>query len=152
MFYQSNAIRTLLRNNLFFFSFSSLSWVSLRAKIFGRKKVSCKILRATQSLTENASEYTDMCRFYANIREWMKICFDARSYVEKYANVNVALNRIRFSLHVSRILEIGLNNVIIWKKLIHVISYTCWKLIHVVSHQFLLKFVKKNTFMFWRLS
>ena len=46
----------------------------------------------------------------------MNICLDARSYVEKYANVDVALNKIRFSLHVSRILETGLNNVIIWKK------------------------------------
>ena len=44
------------------------------------------------------------------------------------------LHKIQFNLHVSRILEIGLNNLKIWKK--------NWRvLLHIASQQFLLTFV-----------
>ena len=89
---QSHTVRTWERINFFFFFFSSLTWVSLRAKIFPRKKTLLKCLRTTQSLTENASEWPHLRRFYANVREWTNIWLNPRPYVVKYANVNAALS------------------------------------------------------------
>ena len=54
-------------------------------------------------------------------------------------------NKIRFNLHVPRILEKGLKNMKIWKR--------NWRvLIYVVSQQFLLKFVQNKNFRLCRLS
>ena len=80
------------RINFFCFFFSSLTWVSLRAKIFPRKKTLLKCLQTTQRLTENASEWPHLRRFYANVREWTNIWLNPRPYVVKYANVNAALS------------------------------------------------------------
>ena len=51
-----------------------------------------------QSLSNDVKYYgkpkrvtTHLRRFYANVRGWMNIWLDARPYVEKYANVNAAL-------------------------------------------------------------
>ena len=54
------------------------------------------------------------------------------------------LHEIQFFLYVSRILGMELNNVKIWK--------INWRvLIHVVSQQFLLKYLQIRIFRFWKL-
>ena len=56
--------------------------------------VSFPYVNFTQRLTENASKWPHLRRFYANVRKSINIWLDARLFIEKYGDVNAALENV----------------------------------------------------------
>ena len=71
---QSNSIRTWLRNNFFFFPLLPLREFPCEQKVLLERKFYAKAYERHK------------------VREWMNIWLNAGPYVEKYANVNAALD------------------------------------------------------------